>query len=288
MSLQKTVNSRLHLIPLTLLTCLTMAGCGTLPGNLPGGLGGSQTDGPGKAVDTTAIADAIPKVEPIKVAGNKNPYRVFGKTYVLLPSSKGYREQGVASWYGKKFHGRKTSNGEVYDMYAMTAAHKTLPIPAYARVTNLDNKRSVIVRINDRGPFHGDRLIDLSYVAALKLGFADKGTANVIIEAIDPSGSQDRVLTPFATGNKAAVKSSNQKPLTIQGRYLQVGAFDALAPAQVLQKQVRGYTQHPILVQQKNTLYKVWIGPISDHLEFQRVKQQLKKLANISSFMVVQ
>ena len=142
-------------------------------------------DGAGELVDTRLIANAVPKMEPVTRAGNSNPYTVLGETYHLLPTARGYKRVGTASWYGSKFHGRKTANGEVYDMYAMTAAHRTLPIPAYARVTNLANQRVIVVRINDRGPFHASRIIDLSYAAALKLGFADHGTAEVEIEVID-------------------------------------------------------------------------------------------------------
>jgi rare lipoprotein A len=262
-----------------------LAGCAAVPIITP-----EPQDGPGARVDTSSIKDAIPKVEPITKIGNKSPYTVFGKTYFVLPSNKDYRQQGVASWYGKKFHGRKTSNGEIYDMYAMTAAHKTLPIPSYVRVTHTGNKRSVIVRINDRGPFHGPRIIDLSYVAALKLGFADNGTAEVLVETIDPSGSLHR---PEPVAEPKVVASAGAQPETgpiisplNQGRYLQVGAFDQLAQAQVLQKKIRGYTSHPILVQQRDLLYKVWIGPISDQLELQSIKRILKQSINISGFMV--
>ena len=126
------------------------------------------------------------KLNPL-LKRNKSPYTQFGKTYYVLNSSQGFRETGIASWYGSKFHGRRTSNGDVYNMYAMTAAHKTLPIPTYVRVTNQENRRSVIVRVNDRGPFHESRIIDLSYVAALKLGFAANGTAKVSVEALNPA-----------------------------------------------------------------------------------------------------
>jgi len=133
------------------------------------------------------IADAVPKVEPKSKYGNPKSYVVFGKRYYTKSSSKGHVERGLASWYGKKFHGRKTSNGERYNMYAMTAAHKTLPLPTYVRVTNLTNGRSTVVRVNDRGPFHGKRIIDLSYSAARKLGMAAQGIAMVEIRAINPS-----------------------------------------------------------------------------------------------------
>ena len=283
MSRHKPANYSIPFLAVNLVTCLILAGCATVPLVLP-----EPKDGPGAPVDTGSIPDAIPKVEPITRIGNKSPYTVFGKTYFVLPSSKDYREQGVASWYGKKFHGHKTSNAEVYDMYAMTAAHKTLPIPTYVRVTHTGNKRSIIVRINDRGPFHGPRIIDLSYVAALKLGFADNGTADVLVETIDLSGSLDR---PVAAAKPETVAKDQPEtgpiiPPVNQGRYLQVGAFDQLQQAQLLQKKIRGYTSHPILVQQRDLLYKVWIGPISDQLELQLIKQVLKKSVDISGFMV--
>ena len=134
---------------------------------------------PEGSFDASTIPDAVPVNELMSLSGNKSPYRVRGEDYEVLPSPKGYQERGGASWYGSKFHGYKTSNGEVYNMYAMTAAHKTLPLPSFVRVENLDNGRSVIVRVNDRGPFHKGRIIDLSYAAAIKLGYANKGTAKV-------------------------------------------------------------------------------------------------------------
>ena len=224
----------------------------------------------------------------ITKAGNKSPYQVFGKTYFVMPSSENYRETGIASWYGRKFHGRRTSNGEIYDMYAMTAAHKSLPIPTYARVTSTDNNRSIIVRINDRGPFHGPRIIDLSYVAALKLGFADKGTTEVLVEAIDPSGKS--TAKPVATKAEVTTpaEKENNLPSLTQGRYLQVGAFDNADAARTLQKQVRTHTSMPILVQQRDSLFKVWIGPVADTMELLMIKRMLQQSANISGFLVKQ
>jgi len=136
-----------------------------------------------------AIADATPRAEPLHRYANR-PYRVFGKDYRPLAAVQPFRQRGMASWYGKRFHGKKTSSGEVYDMYKMTAAHPTLPIPSYARVTSLANGRSVVVRINDRGPFHAGRVIDLSYVAAHKLGYIAAGSAQVEVEAIVPGASR--------------------------------------------------------------------------------------------------
>src|SRR3989344_3691277 len=146
-----------------------------------------QDDGPEARppADVMAIPDAVPKSEPKSGRGN-NAYTVEGKTYTPLTDVAGYHERGVASWYGKKFHGRRTSSGEPYDMYAMTAAHKTLPLPSYVRVRNLENGRSDLVRVHDRGPFLHDRLIDLSYAGAAKLGILGTGTGIVEVEAINP------------------------------------------------------------------------------------------------------
>ena len=136
--------------------------------------------------DVSLVPDAEPRIEPLSRAGNRPTYEVWDKTYHVLPDSRGYVKEGTASWYGEKFHGYATSNGEIYDMYKMSAAHRSLPLPTFARVTNLDNGESVVVRVNDRGPFHSEREIDLSYAAAYQLGFTDAGTGRVKVEAIDP------------------------------------------------------------------------------------------------------
>jgi len=177
---------------LLVVTMLLLAACGTIPqrnaataagsgGYLPG-------DGPGKniPVNLDAIPDAVPKIEPLNRYANR-PYIALGKTYTPMTVVGNFRERGMASWYGKKFNGQRTSSGEIYDMYAMTAAHPTLPLPSYARVTNLSNHKSVIVRINDRGPFMNDRIIDLSYTAAYKLGMIADGSAEVEVDSIDPN-----------------------------------------------------------------------------------------------------
>ncbi len=139
------------------------------------------------AVDLGAIPDASPVQEPLARSGNAPRYEVFGETYRTLATSEGYEAEGVASWYGREFHGRSTSSGEPYDMYAMSAAHRTLPLPTYLEVTNLDNGRRVVVRVNDRGPFHDDRILDLSYAAAWKLRMLGTGTARVRIRALEPA-----------------------------------------------------------------------------------------------------
>jgi rare lipoprotein A len=187
-------------LPITLL-----AGCGGL----------SRSDGaPSRQLDPSRIDDAVPRRDPITKAGNKNPYTVLGKTYRILPSSKGYRMRGTASWYGTKFHGESTANGERYDLYAMTAAHCTLPIPTYVQVTNLENGKQCIVRVNDRGPFVGGRLIDLSYAAATKLGYAHKGTAMVEVTAIDPDNWPANVADrPAASLNAASAPAALAVPV---------------------------------------------------------------------------
>ncbi len=146
----------------------------------------SSKDSGGGKFDESKIKPVVVKYEPKSRGGNPKSYVVFGKRYYVMPSAKGYDEVGKASWYGKKFHGNNTSNGEVYDMYQLSAAHKSLPLPTYVEVTNLDNKRKLIVRVNDRGPFHGSRIIDLSYAAATKLGMVNTGVANVRVRALTP------------------------------------------------------------------------------------------------------
>jgi len=168
-------------VSFSLLAALALAGCATH------GNGYYKGDGPGgrPPVDLERVADATPRAEPLNPGAN-TPYTALGRRYVPYTALAPYRARGVATWYGRKFQGKKTASGERYDMYAMTAAHTVLPIPSYARVTNLANGRSVVVRINDRGPFHADRLIDLSYAAAYRLGYVNAGSTKVEVEAILP------------------------------------------------------------------------------------------------------
>ena len=203
------------------------------------------------------VADALPKAEPLARYGNHSPYEVFGKTYRVLPTSAGYHEKGVASWYGSKFHGRRTSSGEPYDMHLATAAHKTLPLPTYAEVTNLDNGRKIIVKINDRGPFKDDRLIDLSYGAALRLGMIETGTARVDLRVIDVQG---------ATTETAALKASD-----IPGTWLQAGAFGKRSGAEQLARELEEAKLLPVSIHQFNDLYRVWLGPYPSGKEVESV-----------------
>ena len=201
---------------------------------------------PLSTMDPATIQDAIPREEPITMAGNKNPYTVLGKTYHLLPTAKGYREKGGASWYGLKFHGHQTSNGEVYSIYGMTAAHKTLPIPSYVKVTNTANNRTVIVRVNDRGPFHEGRIIDLSYAAATKLGYIGNGTAEVIVEAIDPA-----IWKP--------------EPGVENGVYLQVGAYTVDKVAEEVYHRLFAKYEFPVRLESgKDQYHRVKIGPVEE------------------------
>jgi len=167
--------------------------------------------GPDTNVDVSHVVDAVPKVETRSRGGNKSQYEVFGKTYSVMKSSLGYKARGGASWYGKKFHGYLTANGDKYDMYGMSAAHRSLPLPTYVKVTNLANNKQVIVRVNDRGPFHQGRVIDLSYAAASKLDMLNSGTAQVEVEAINPltwKSGNDLNATQVAKGKTA---QSNEK-----------------------------------------------------------------------------
>lgn len=210
-----------------------------------------------------ASCTTAPRNEPRRTDLKPNEYEVFGKVYQIMPSSLGYLEIGIASWYGKKFHGRLTAMGETYDMFAMTAAHKELPLPTVVKVTNLDNGRSVVLRVNDRGPFHDDRLIDLSYGAAKKLGFENQGTAPVVVEALDEVNYPE------------IVKAPPEDPGTY---YLQVGAYRsetgaerrlaevvAVLPSAVPARVLASETENALL-------YKVWIGPMNSLAEEERIE----------------
>jgi rare lipoprotein A len=240
-------------------------------------------------LDVSKLVEPVPRIEPRSLYGNKSPYTVLGKTYTVLPSAHGYDERGIASFYGNKFHGYKTSSLETYDMYAFSAAHKTLPLPSYARVTNLDNGKSVVVRINDRGPFHAGRLIDLSYAAAVKIGVWPRGTGRVEVRAIDPADPQAPVSPSIAGGLHAApmtarmpeamsgpaadgeelqaasaVPSSGASP----GIYLQVGAFSEPANAERLARQLREAHLGPVRTidgrSNGQNVRRVQVGPLED------------------------
>jgi rare lipoprotein A len=206
------------------------------------------------------LPEPVPKVEPRALYGNKSPYTVLGQTYNVLASPNGYVERGIASFYGNKFHGYKTSSLEDYDMYQFSAAHKTLPIPSYARVTNLENGKSVIVRINDRGPFHENRVIDLSYAAAVRIGVWPKGTGLVEVRAIDPSQPLSaQTLPPPPPPPKPASPGP--------GIYLQVGAFSDATNAERVAQQLRAANFAPVQVVNAQingrSIQRVRVGPLA-------------------------
>lgn len=264
---------------------LVMLACSSAPAPAPespnaGRYSISQDRAPARNVDLSAIPEVIPEPLNRTMAGNRSPYTVLGKSYRVLPTEEGYNERGVASWYGEKFHGHKTSNGEIFDMYQVSAAHKSLPIPSFLRVTNLDNNRSIVVRVNDRGPFHGDRVIDLSYAAALKLGYADRGTARVQLESIVATGAaRDRGVT--------SASNETLRVGSVSSKYLQVGAFSELSAAREVSSRVEEITNLPVFIRSVNTsnnkiLHRVRVGPISDPGQIQRVSQSVVA-ANLGS-----
>lgn len=213
--------------------------------------------------DLSTLKEPVPKLEPRSAMGNPSRYTVWGKEYDVLPTAHGYQERGIASWYGMKFHGHQTSNGEIYDVYQFTAAHKTLPLPSYVRVTRVDNGESVVVRVNDRGPFHDGRIIDLSYAAAVRLGINKQGTALVDVEVIQPPSAESV-------------------------RWVQVSALsDMKAAARLQQELQRGLIplNWPVAIatsDDKQPLHKVRIGPVPEGDALTEVLEKLKSI-NIPS-----
>lgn len=251
--------------------CL-LAGCSTAPSDpepqAPSKGGYYKDDGPGEKSppDLAQAPDAEPKPEPLHRFANR-PYRVFGTEYVPLAEVQSFRQRGVASWYGRRFHGQKTASGEPYDMYAMTAAHPTLPIPSYVRVTHLGNGRSVVVRVNDRGPFHSSRIIDLSYAAAFKLGYIQGGSAQVEIEALVP--------------RKAEVGSAV---------YLQVGAFSSRENAESLRERLARETawlQESVQVLISGDLWRLHVGPYRSAQDARSVAERIEAELNLKPLVVV-
>lgn len=277
---------------------LILAGCGSTPKksepakpaiSKPGAY--YMDDGPGDQPPPNLedIADASPKAEPLHRGANR-PYTIFGKTYVPNVSNEPFRQQGVASWYGRKFHGNKTSIGEIYDMYAMTAAHPTLPLPSYVRVTNPGNMISVVLRVNDRGPFHSGRIIDLSYTAAAKLGIARKGSGVVIVERVFPGDSQVTASSP----SMAPTLLPSAKPTFTTsaivpdsgGLYLQLAAFSSAENADIFRaRMVREleWNREPIQVVQKENLFRVRMGPYQSREEAEAIAAQVKQSHDFSA-----
>jgi len=232
-----------------------------------------EDGGPQREIDVSNIPDAVPRIEAPSSNGNPQSYTVLGRTYYVMKSSKGYVERGIASWYGTKFHGHTTSNGEIYSMYKMTAAHKTLPIPSYAEVTNLSNGRKVVVRVNDRGPFHPNRIIDLSYVAAKKLGIVATGTGLVEVRAIDPRTwrREQNAARPVEARYHVPRNSNNVL-------YIQAGAFASRYNAEQFVKKLDTLLPRRNVRMsyfQTDKLYRVRIGPLSGVDEADKVAQTI-------------
>lgn len=213
-------------------------------------------------VDIHKVSNAVPKYEPKSKWGNPSSYSVLGKTYYTLESSKDYVQRGHASWYGTKFHGKRTSSGEPYDMYAMTAAHKTLPLPSYVEVENLDNGKKIVVKVNDRGPFHAGRIIDLSYVAAMKLGIAQQGTGRVEVRALDVSGD---------------ILASSEKNI-----FVQVGAFSDKENAERMHRRLAGLSIssdiHEYIISATRQIYRVRIGPFESRNKAETIIEDLEEI----------
>ncbi|MCE8037252.1 MAG: septal ring lytic transglycosylase RlpA family protein [Halomonadaceae bacterium] len=276
--------------------------------------------------DVSQIPDAVPRVEPLSRGGNRPVYEVWGKTYNVLPDARGYARQGTASWYGEKFHGYATSNGEIYDMYEMTAAHRSLPLPTYARVTSLENGRSVIVRVNDRGPFHNDREIDLSYAAAARLDILERGTGRVKVEAIDAevwlaenggnggnganrtssgavqtaaqatprsnpasqqaSSAPQQASAPAASAGAAASSGSNQAGSNGMPIYLQIAALGSADNARALKARLESELSHPVRVADATGMYRVQVGPLAHAGQVEPVRAELRRAGFEQAFIV--
>lgn len=254
---------------------LVLAGCGGQPSVRPdaspahappvsGPVDRPAVDGPPPPqtipADVHAVPDAVPRPEPLALRGNPDVYEVLGEQYHVLASSRGFEQSGIASWYGQKFQGSDTSSGEVYDMFGMTAAHKTLPLPSYVRVTNLENGREAVVRINDRGPFHEGRIIDLSYAAATRLGVIDRGTAPVRIVALEGGASAHVTDTPPSL-------------------YLQIGAYGEQSNAQRASDRLKalGFTDVFISTDDRpGALFRVQVGPYESNDQARLARQRLE------------
>ena len=246
----------------------------------------------GTVTPGSASPAAGPAAGAIGTPGNPPFYEVYGRRYHVMPTADGYRERGVASWYGPKFHGKRTSGGETYDMHGMTAAHKTLPIPTWVEVTNLDNGRQVIVRVNDRGPFVDDRIIDLSFRAATELDMIGKGTARVQVRALGAPAGSSRDSGPVMAeartaparesgGGFSLISTANAAPATHAGElYVQVGAFsdreNALGMVSRLKRS--GFENTFVLAGGNDALYRVRIGPLADAGQFDSVRSELLTL----------
>jgi rare lipoprotein A len=256
-----------------------------------------KDDGPGDnaPTDLDAIPDAVPKAEPLHRFAN-NPYSVLGRDYVPFRELVPYKARGIASWYGRKFHGQKTSSGEPYDMYGMSAAHPTLPIPSYVRVTNLANGKTVVLRVNDRGPFHADRLIDLSWTAAAKLGYLGTGSTQVEVESIlpgqeTPSVAQQAQIAGGETATNTATAPSRPLPEIVRGggHYIQLGAFGNRDNAEALRAHlVRELDDlgDKLVIDASGPLFRVQLGPWPDAPAARRAGDAVRERLGLASVVV--
>jgi len=322
--ISNTVNIQQTIKPFTLLVALMLAACTSVPSrqagtqtavpiveansnhkqtvnpipNLPvikPGRGGYlEGDGPGadEPANIDATPDAVPKYEPLHRFANRK-YEALGLTYTPLTEPGNYKERGIASWYGKKFHGQRTASGEIYDMYGMTAAHPTLPIPSYARVTNLANNKSVIVRVNDRGPFLHERIMDLSYTAAHKLGIVGSGSTEVEVESIVPEGA----VTPSLVMNSPVVNeplppAQVTKNIVLDAGtiYLQLGAFKSRQGAESFLAKMRtefDEVEKPIALYQKDDFARVQLGPYATRQEARLAAEKLESRLGFKPMITV-
>ena len=269
-----------HALIWSLVLILLLAGCAGRPGK----------DGPPR-IGSAIPPDAVPRKERRSHHGNGPIYEVLGRSYEVMDSSYGYKERGVASWYGRKFHGRKTSNGERYDMYAMTAAHKSLPLPTYVRVRNLRNNRSVVVRVNDRGPFIYNRIIDLSYSAARKLDMIRTGTSLVEVTAISFDEPPRRPTVASKPIKNQPEETESTTPTSNESIvYLQVGAFGDAENARRRFALLRiGGIGDAFVLEDNSTspaLYRIRIGPIADILQYDTLVAQLQNLGISETHLV--
>ena len=277
------------------LGALLLSGCGKKPVYTPpGGFYNGDNLPDTTPPNTDLTNDAVVKDEPLSKGGNRT-YTVRGKTYQPLQSAKGFEQEGMASWYGKKFHGRQTSSGEVYDMWAMSAAHTTLPLPTYVEVINLGNGKKAVVKVNDRGPFLHNRIIDLSYAAAVKLDIVKQGTAKVRIRALDPKtyrNAEQSTSSANQTANtmteKGAPPSASTNPGTLAdgvSYFVQVGAYAVLQNALNMRRALKssGFPLFPEFDKDQETAglpYRVRVGPFTNAQKAQQVKNRLEQQFN--------
>ena len=274
-------------------TALCLASCGQGPKR------SSETKptragdtGPTRDVDLSHVPDPTPKREAKSRYGNPPVYSVFGKQYHVQPSSVNYHERGIASWYGQKFHGRRTSNGEVYDMYQVSAAHKTLPLPTYLRVKNLENGREIVVRVNDRGPFVENRIIDLSYAAAYKLDVHRKGTSYVEVKNIEVGELGKPVVAHAARPTRIPVSNAKKPSGWTLELYLQLGAFQDRGNAEQLKNRLQEKNFSPVRITEttKNNrpLYRVRFGPLKDVEHLDRVAADMESRGFTQRYVVIE